>query len=244
MSNPQRRRSKDLPPDLSELMNRLIAAAASFIQMVNENEPRMRDIVEEFRKLHEEVKNMQEWTDRARTRGAVTLFGVCVIAAPFTGGFSLLGAGAAAAGASVVGSNLMKIWHENAKAEEVKKQGEEFMQIVKPLKEKLEEIKTICDKLEQESSKILATQTLEDVEKLEFLLQKVKMLQKKSEGVLAITVTVKNAVLMLVSIFRLTATPEADEKLRNSIIEAADQSKMVTDDFGMMGSELKEFVTQ
>lgn len=167
MASRPRRWSKDLPEDLSQLMDKLIKYAASFIKAFDNSEPKMGRIVKEFQKIADEVRKMQETTDRVRTAGAVTGgtgIVVGILAALLTGGVSLLGAGAAAVGGGVVfGANTTQARIEKESAKKVEKLGEEFLEIVEPLKNDLEEIKTTCEQLEQQSAEVQAENTLTDM---------------------------------------------------------------------------------
>lgn len=123
--------------------------ATSFIQQFNSSESQMRQIVREFLKIAEELREMQSKTDTVGTVGVVFVIGG-ILAAPFTAGLSLAaGATAAAAAATVVTTNVIKILSEKDKAKEVKKWGEEFMAKVRLMMKNLEDIKTICEKLEK-----------------------------------------------------------------------------------------------
>ncbi|XP_031178811.2 uncharacterized protein LOC116066777 isoform X2 [Sander lucioperca] len=250
-SKPKKRRlSKDLPPDLSELMNKLIKHAASFIREFDSSEQKMREIVREFRKIADEVRKMQETTDKVRTTGTVAGgvgIGLAIFAAPFTGGASLVAAGAlAAAGAGVVvGANVTKTMKENGSAEKVEKLGKDFMKIVEPLKKDLEEIKKTCEKLEQRSAELQAENTLTDMEEFQRILTQVSELARRSEEVLSFTAILmgdmRGLLMLLVKVFRVTSTPEDDKKLRKSIIQSADRCQEVVVKFDQMKKELKDF---
>lgn len=254
---PKRRDSKELPPDLSELMNKLIEHARSFIGVFDSREPRMREIEGKFHKIADKVKAMQKVTDKVRTGGAVGggiglgVAALGLIVAPFTGGLSLVAAtaiggavGAAVGGAVVVGTNITKTMTENGSATEVVILGEEFLKIVEPMKNDLEEIKTTCEKLEQKSSEVQTRDTLSDVEKLQRILRQVSELRTKSEDVVDIAVVmtqaIQNMVLLFVNILRPTATPKEDKKLTDSIINSADQCQKVVSEFNGMKKELED----
>ncbi|XP_044189110.1 uncharacterized protein LOC122968169 [Thunnus albacares] len=253
-----RRWSKDMPPDLSELMNKLTEHAASFIRLFDNDKPKMRHIVRRFQEIAAEVREMQETTDGVRTAGAVgggVGVGVgllALVAAPFTGGASLVvaagAAGTAAAvggAATVVGANISKTMKEKGSAEKVEELGKEFMEIVEPLKNKLQEIKTTCEKLEQRSTEALTDNTLSDVREFHMILGRVSKLKEKSEDILVIVLEgmgiIHNLILFLLRVFRVTATPEEDKKLRDSILQSADQCQKVVNEFDKMKNELGNF---
>ncbi|XP_030601556.1 uncharacterized protein LOC115791576 [Archocentrus centrarchus] len=244
----QRSGSKDLPPNLSELMNKLIEVAASFIQQFDNSEPRMREIVEKFQKISEQVKGMQLNTDQVRQIGAfiaAAATGVLVFAVPFTGGMSLA-AGAAAGGVvAVFGANGTKMWSESGSAKEVEELGTEFMAMVEPVKKNLEEIKMTCEELERKSAEALAKNTLTDMEEFQRILRRVSELKQKSKGVLSSFLSVLNVIdkllVIILSIIKVTASPEQDEKLRDAIIQSADQCQKVVNEFEEMKKELIDF---
>lgn len=242
------------------LLNKLRKNAFLFIQHFDRNESQMRNIVREFQSISNEVKEMQEKTDAARKKGAVTggigtgaILGGLVLA-PFTGGLtgglSLAVAGVGAAtvvggGATVVGSNITKMWSESRRAEQVERWGEEFMKKVEPMKKNLEDIKMTCEDLEKKSAEAQAENTVTDVEELQRTLRRVSRLKEMSSGLLFETnillAFVDGLVKLIKQIFRVTATPEEDQKLRDAIINSADQSQKIIEGFDKMRTELRKF---
>lgn len=262
-SGPKRRHSKQLPPNLSELMDKLTEEAALFIQQFSTSEPRMREIVEEFLRISNKIKDMQWKMDTVRNVGAVTggaavaaavVIGASIVAAPFTGGMSLpFGAAAigqvfaagGVGGVAVVAANIRKMMSESGSAKKVEELGKEFMAIVEPMKKNLEEIKMTCEKLEEKSAEAQAENSLTDVEELQRCLRQVSELKEKSAGVLTESVSVLYAInqllILIVSIFRVTATPENDKRLEEAIIQSADQSQKVVNELYEMRNELGDF---
>ena len=114
------------------------------------------------------------------------------------------------------------------------------MEIIKRLKIDLEEIKRTFEKLEQRSTELQAGITLIDMEDFQRSLRQVSELAERSEDVLS-----EAAKLMsldgLLLLFRVTATPEEDKKLRNSIIQSAVRCQEVVVKFDQMKEELKDF---
>lgn len=249
-SNPRKRRSSiALPPYLSELKDKLAEEGTSFIQQFSSSEPRMRQIVEELLEISNYIKKMQRKTDTVRYYGAYAGGGLTglvmvasIVAAPFTAGASIAAIGAAAA---VVAANITKRMSESGSTKKVEELGKEFMAIVEPMKKNLEEIKTTCEKLEKKSAETQAENSLTDVEELQRFLRRVSELKEKSAGVLAESVSVLYAIsqllILIVSIFRVTATCENDKQLEEAIIQSADQSQKVVEEFNEMRNELGEF---
>lgn len=238
------------------LLNKLRKNAFLFIQHFDRNESQMRNIVREFQSISNEVKEMQEKTDAARKKGAVTggigtgaILGGLVLA-PFTAGLSLavVGVGAATVvggGATIVGANITKMWSESRRAEQVERWGEEFMKKVEPMKKNLEDIKMTCEDLEKKSAEAQAENTVTDVEELQRTLRRVSRLKEMSSGLLFETnillAFVDGLVKLIKQIFRVTATPEEDQKLRDAIINSADQSQKIIEGFDKMRTELRKF---
>lgn len=73
-------------------------------------------------------------------------------------------------------------------------------------------------------------------------------LRESSKECLIVAVTVMEVIgdllLLFLTLFRVTATPEEDEKLRHSIIQSADRCQKVVDEFDTMKKELKDFTGQ
>lgn len=205
----------------------------------------MRQIVREFLKIAEELREMQSKTDTARKVGVGFLIGG-ILEAPFTTGVSA-GATAPAAAATVVTTSVIKILSDKDKAKEVKTWGEEFMAKVRPMKENLEDIKTICEKLETESAEAQARDTQTDVDEFQRTLRRVSHLKAMSSGLLVVTETLLDVmgglVMLIKEVFRVTATPEEDQKLRDAIKKAADQSQKIIEEFHKMRTKLKEFTS-
>lgn len=207
----------------------------------------MRQIVREFLKIAEELREMQSKTDTARKVGVGFLIGG-ILEAPFTTGVSAGAAATApAAAATVVTTSVIKILSDKDKAKEVKTWGEEFMAKVRPMKENLEDIKTICEKLETESAEAQARDSQTDVDEFQRTLRRVSHLKAMSSGLLVVTETLLDVmgglVMLIKEVFRVTATPEEDQKLRDAIKKAADQSQKIIEEFHKMRTKLKEFTS-
>lgn len=257
-SNPrERRRSRDLPPHLSELKRKLAEEGTSFIQQFSSSEPRMTEIVEDFLKISNDIKEMQRTTDGVRYYGATGrlagLVLVSLVAAPFSAGFSLAAAGAAAAGATAFGATvgvavaaakIKKMMSESGGAKKVEKLGNKFLAIVEPMKKNLEEIKTACEKMQDKSAETQADNSLTN--KFQRFLRQVSELKEKSAGLLtefaSMQYVFKNLLIPIVRIIRVTATYENDKKLEEAIIQSADQSQKVVKKFNEMRNELVEFI--
>nr|XP_033502454.1 uncharacterized protein LOC117269520 [Epinephelus lanceolatus] len=232
--------------DFSESTTKPMRHAASFISAFDVSEPKMRQIVGEFHKIVDEVKKMQQKTDEQRTAGAFVGgvggvgLGVMILAAPLTGGLSLLAAGGLAA--AVVVANETKTREEKESVRKVEELGKEFMEIVESLKNNLEEIKTTCEELEKRSAGGQAADTLSDMKEFQRILGRVSERRRRTGEVLVVTVTVLkvigNMLQLVLSVFRVTATPEEDQELRDSIRQSAVQCQKVINAFDQMKKEL------
>ena len=71
-------------------------------------------------------------------------------------------------------------------------------------------------------------------------------LGKTSGEVFDVTIAVMGIIgdllMLVIKVFRVTATPEEDKKFRQSIILSADQCQKVIDNFNKMKKELKVFI--
>ncbi|KAA8577395.1 hypothetical protein FQN60_017496, partial [Etheostoma spectabile] len=288
MASNLRRLSRELPPDLSELLDKLKKHAASFFREFDSSEPKIKEIVKKFEGIADEVRKMQRRTDAVRRAGSgvleVSALGLlasgaavaagAAVPAAVAAGTAVAAAGAAAravvaavraaparaaaagaavvagtaaavaiaaaagaAGAAVVaavgtigaviaagsailvaGANVRKGISESGSVNTVKGLLKDFMMIVEPLKKDLEEIKRTCEKLEQRSAaKLQAEKTLTDM--LGFQILTVVSILGSSEGVLS----------AMRKVFRLTATPEEDRELPDSISQSADRCQEVVE---------------
>lgn len=231
----------------------------------------MREIVEEFQQLSAKIKEMQEVTDHKRKTGAfIGVVGIVILAflTPVTAGLSAAiaaaaagavaaaagigaavggavgGAVAATGGAVIVKANITKIMAERGGEEKVQQWGKELIALVEPMKEDLDEIKTTCEQLQEESAKVQAENTQTDMEKFQRILSRVSLLKSLSEGALIESLSVLRVLgnMELIGIvFRVTPTPEVDKKLGDAIIQSADQSEKVVNEFNEMEQKLRGF---
>lgn len=220
--------------------------------MFDNKQPCMTEIERKFQDTADEVKAMHKVTDNIRTAGAAGLgiFVAGLFAAPFTGGMSLtaaaaVGAAGAAGGFAVVGTNVRKTFKEKESIKEIETLGNEFLEIVKPLRDVLEKIMKTCEKLEEKSKEAQAADTLADLEALQKILQKVAELRSRSGEVIRVAFIVmqviKEMVVLLISMMRIRATPEEDKKLIDSITESSRLCSKVTQEFREMKEELQRF---
>lgn len=71
-------------------------------------------------------------------------------------------------------------------------------------------------------------------------------LKEMSSGLLIVTETLDvmgGLVMLIKEAFRVTATPEEDQKLRDAIKKAVDQSQKIIEEFDKMRTKLKEFTS-
>lgn len=193
-----------------------------------------------MRGIYEVVKQMPRTTDTVRTTGVISA-GLGLIAAtatPLPRGLNLLAAigGAAAAGglAAVVAANLIKTLEENESAKEVDKKIQEFRDIVKPLKRKLEGVKT-CE---------IYTTSADRNDQFQMILQRASGLRESGAIGLTYGVPVLSIIGNLLThiSLRVIATPEKDRELRHSLIQSADESHKAIDELQTIRNKLKDII--
>lgn len=183
--------SEDLPPDLSDLVRKLHELGDVFSRELKEHEPRMREKIEDMKKIGDKVREMHRELEKLKVAG---YFGVLAWAAVglFTGGLGLLPAGAAGAaiggaagalggGAAVVASNRDRCLKEKKFLKKVENLGNEFRRIAEPMTKSLEEIKETCQKLEEKLKKVQSEKTQREDQEFEEFLKQVSDLKEKSE---------------------------------------------------------------
>ncbi|TWW57214.1 hypothetical protein D4764_08G0012010 [Takifugu flavidus] len=137
-------------------MNDFNARGAAFIRHFDRQEPRLIQIAKSFDRITAAVQKSVQEAEAVRLGGAVTagVGGVLgLLAAPFTGGASLIIAGAATAVTGVtlaVAAEVVTTLKEKGGAKELEALGREFMTAVKPLNEELKEIKAMSRQLQMD----------------------------------------------------------------------------------------------
>lgn len=251
-SSGRRRRSKQLPPQLGELMDTLVEQAQSFITAFDQSEPSLTHTAGEIHKIIDQIGEMQK-TAGMFTRGGGVSAGlgllICVVglsAAPFSGGASvnavIVGGLVAAFGRAVgVTANVAKTVKENSFGKEVAKLGERFMQMVEPLRSEVEHIKTTCEQLEEKSRGIQAECVLADLEELEKILLELRTRSRKlSSVILAVIQEINTTLRIITNFFRLTGRPEEDKRLSDVIMSSGHCCQKVIYELEAMKKDLKD----
>ncbi|CAK6972973.1 hypothetical protein EXN66_Car017356 [Scomber scombrus] len=151
----QKQNSKDNAEDFqlpADLMNDLSKHAASFINLYNNSEPRMRQIVEELKEITAKIKKKQRKVKKGKNAGFVTAGVVAalgLVISPFTAGFSLVMTGVA--GAACLG--LTAEPRSRKAVKKVQNLVDDLLQIVAPLKSELEEINNLCENLQKDAAR-------------------------------------------------------------------------------------------
>lgn len=236
---------------MCDVRRRHVEQARSFNSWFDLSEPRMRQMEREFQKIVSQVKEIQRTADTFRKVGVVSgilglvicVFGV--MAAPFTGGVSLPAAaafGVAVAAFGRVGAKVKKTIKERCRAKEAETLGKEFMEIVKPIQNELEEIQALCEKLEEKPRDVRREGALLEMEEFEKILYELRSKRGNMSDVVFAVMKEINATLRLVTnFFRVTATPEEDDKFSDVIVKSAHQYQKVLDEFDSMKKELEDF---
>ncbi|KAF3701620.1 hypothetical protein EXN66_Car017308 [Channa argus] len=229
LNTERRRLSKELPPNLSDLLNKLIIHANAFIEQFDIREKVLKQIVREIEVIATKVKEMQK--EKLGRPWDLTLF------VPFTEHWNFV-----AAEGDVAVVNVSKS-QEKQYAEMVEKLGHKFNGIIEPLKNELKEIKTTCEKLEQESTEILAAHSLSDMVQFQWILSRVSYLGKRSGGIMdMIMIWIKKIgdfVRLILSFFHLCDSE--DKQLADVIIQSASQCRKIVLELDMMKTELTDF---
>lgn len=236
---PRRKVNRKLPPQLSELIIKLIEHADSFIGVFDNKESKMKGIEREFEKIGAEVKEKLKTASLVRGVGiGVGLLGL--LAAPFTGGASLA---AAAAGFTIsVGAMIVQFIIENGSAEKLERLGKEFMKIVKPMNKELAEIMAISEELEQKSTEIQDEDMRADMEEFQKVIRRVgsTSVQLKAE-LQKVIIFLNELVRLIVKILKTTLNIEEDKKLPGFIIKSGAQCRTIICDFSETKKELQAF---
>lgn len=241
---PRRKVNRKLPPQLSELIIKLIEHADSFIRVFDNEESKMKGVERVFEKIGAEVKEKLKTACLARGVGiGVGLLGL--LAAPFTGGASLAAAAAVGTVAGVtitVGAMIALFIIQNGSAEKLERLGKEFMKIVKPMNKELAEIMAISEKLEQKSTEIQDEDMRADMEEFQKVIRRVgsTSVQVKAE-LQKVIMFFSELVRLIMKVMKTTLSPEEDKKLPGFIIKSGAQCRTIIRDFNETKKELQAF---
>lgn len=253
-SSGRRRRSKQLPPQLCELMDTLVEQAQSFITAFDQSEPSLTHTAGEIQKITDHLDEMQK-TAGMFTRGGGVSAGlgllICVVglsAAPFSSVVNvnavIVGGIVATFGRAVgVSANVIKTVKENNYGKKVVELGEGFMQVVEPLRGEVENIKATCEQLEEKSRGIQAECVLADLQELEKILSELRTRSRKlSSVVLAVMQEINTTLRIITNFFRLTGRPEEDKRLSDVILSSGRCCQRVINELEAMKNDLKDIV--
>lgn len=251
-SAPRRRSSMEEPPDLADQRDKLLTETDVFIQQFDDHEGRLRGLVAEMKTVSELVRGTQSMANVLMMGGVVpggvravvgVGLGLFIFAAPLIGGLALALVAAVLSGAAVAFVNITKIMKVNRCAEKAEELGSEFLETVEPMGAKLEEIKSLCERLDGKAAAVEAENTLADMQQLQTVLHRTSALRKRSRGLLGVGVAVlkevRDFLTLFASVLRVTATHQQDESLGESIVTSADQIERVTNDFYKMKDQLQ-----
>lgn len=243
----------DEPLEFCDVRSRHVEQARSFKRWFDLSEPRMRQMEREFQKVVGQVKDIERTTDTFRKGGAVSgilglvICAVGVTAAPFTGGVSLpaaaaFGVAVAAFGRAVaVGAQVKKTIKERYGAREAEKLGKEFMEIVKPIQNDLEEIQVLCERLAEKPRDVRGEGALVETGEFEKTLSELRSKRgNMSDFVFAVMKEINATLRLVTNFFRVTATPEEDDKFSDAIVKSAHQYQKVLGEFDSMKKELED----
>lgn len=141
-----------MPSHFSDLMKKLPKYAASFTKLFVKKKPRMRQIVCGLQRIAAETKQMQEKSKRVRVAvSAAAAAAVAAAAALFTGSFSFTIFAAVTVSVATVATAVGFTRKHFTRRKGSEKKVKEFMKIVGSLRRELEEMKKVCEDLQEES---------------------------------------------------------------------------------------------
>ncbi|KAG5271019.1 hypothetical protein AALO_G00174960 [Alosa alosa] len=237
--------SKEPPPDF--FIHLLMKDTSSFLQEFDNNESRVREIVGELKATSIEVKDIWDKRTKQCNTGAI-VSGIGFLAAPFTAGLSLLAL--TAGGATLAYAKIQKDSEESGGAKKVETLGKELLEIVEPLRKKAEEIKTTCETLEEKSGS--DESALGETDEFQKILRRVPEVKKMSVGVIDVVVALMQKFSKML---KPLPRPDRDDikfktKIEfekentttlDNILQVAELSQKVVDEFDKMKKELGEF---
>lgn len=153
-----------------ESLKKIIVHIDLFVEEFDKKKPIMTNLGEEFHRIGKEVNQILAPGKFAKAGGIIGVIGLVALLAPLTGGASLA-AGVAAAGGSAVavgGAIAQHFMESGGKTRQIP--GREFLNIIKPMANKLADIKKSCEKWEKDSANIQS----EDVTQYRELIRRVK----------------------------------------------------------------------
>ncbi|TNM91821.1 hypothetical protein fugu_018832 [Takifugu bimaculatus] len=251
-SSGRRRRSKQLPPQLCELMDTLVKQAQSLITAFDHSKPGLTQTAGEIQKIIDQIDEMERAAGMFTRGGGVSaalgliICGVGLSAAPFSSAASInaviVGGIVATFGRAVgVTANVTKTVKENNFGKKVAKLGERFMQMVEPLRSEVKHIRTTCAQLEEKSRGVEAECVLADLEELEKILLELRTRSGKlSSVVLAVMQEINTTLRIITNFFRLTGRHEEDNRLSDVIVNSGRCCQKVINELEAMKKNLND----
>lgn len=211
----------------------------------------MKAIAKQFDKIAADVQkkldNADDFMKGVLIGGGVGL-GVAalgVLAAPFTGGASLVVSAGALAG-SVGGvaalglfTCIVKALIESGGARDLEKLGKEFMELARPLNDHLREIKTLSNRLQQNAIECVFMGKLNEIQRLFTRVTDVSeqvyvQMQRMMEFM-------GDLVRLVLIILKKISSPEQDKELTEKIVKSGTECWKTIREFQRMKEELQSF---
>lgn len=234
----------DLVAQLAEELNR---RGAAFIRDFDRQEPRMIEIAREFVRIADKVKEMIEDTDKVATAGAVTAvagLGVAalgLIAAPFTGGGSVVAAGGAivamVGGGVAITAKVVQFLQESGSAITLERLGNEFIRIARPLNEELKEIKVMAGQLQVEAVECYLKQKLRRVE--DALVQ----VDDASGAIEEAMAFIRSLVQLVIKLLQKIITNTEEDELTDKVVKSGEQCWKIINRFREVKKNLQDVET-
>ncbi|KAK1881358.1 adenylate kinase [Dissostichus eleginoides] len=243
---------KQLPSQLSGLLNNLCETGRLFNEEYESKKPRTQAIAVELVEISNNLKVVQNNLNKARLHGEVVgglglTVGLAAAFLPAPGKLALCLAGGMAAVCGLIWAltaNATKAMTEIMSIIKIEDLGKEFMQIIELQKGLLVDIKTVSEELE-EKSRNQAKIGLMKTEELQQLLKQTATLSEKSKEVVDGTLNtlrqVKELLDFIITLTSNTLTAEEDAKLRDFITDAALLCENTVLEFAEMRNVLRDY---
>lgn len=218
---------------------------AAFIRNFDQKEPRMVEIARKFDRIADKVKEIIKDADKAAMAGTVTAvagLGVAalgLIAAPFTGGGSVVAAAGAVTalvgGTVAITAKVIQFLEESGNAKELEQLGNEFMNIARPLNEELKDIKVMAQELQVEVADFYLSEKVRRVE------DSLRLVDDTTNAIENAITFIKSLVQLILKLLMRIATNKEEEELTEKIVKSGEQCWKIINRFREVKGDLTGF---
>lgn len=226
-------------------MEDLNRRGAAFVQDFDRQEPRMVQIAREFDRIAAKVKEIIDEADKVATVGTVTAvvgLGVTalgLIAAPFTGGGSLVAAAGAVTavvgGGVAITAKVVQFLRETDSGKDLERLGNEFMGIARPLNEDLKEIKVMARELQVDAADCYLAEKVRRVE------DALRLVDDASGAVEEAIAFIKSLVQLILKLLMRISTDKEEDELTKKIVKSGEQCWKIINRFREVKTDLQGF---